>query len=176
MKDDKIHDEPIRSHTFDGIQEFDKNLPRWWLLTLYGTIIFSVGYWMYYQQTGVGLNQKEELDLALASVEQAKADALANADEVTDDSLWAMSENASIVEAGKQVYTTTCLACHGAALEGGIGVSLVDAEWVHGGNPLAVRKTIAEGFLAKGMPAWLPVLGDERVDQVTAFVLSHHKK
>ncbi|MCH6257259.1 c-type cytochrome [Puniceicoccaceae bacterium K14] len=174
MKEKNISEEPIRHHSYDGIQEFDKNLPRWWLMTLYGTVVFAVAYWIYYQQTGIGLTQGEELELALATIEDAKAEALASADEVTDESLWAMSLNTVIVEAGKQVYTTTCAACHGPNLEGGIGVSLADAEWVHGGNPLDIRKTVYDGSLAKGMPAWGPVLGDERVDEVVAYVLSHH--
>ncbi len=78
------------------------------------------------------------------------------------------------VSAGEPVYMTTCLACHGADLEGGIGADLSDDEWVHGGTPEDVIRTIREGVLEKGMPAWGPILGPEKVNQVAAYVLSRN--
>ncbi len=35
-------------HDWDGIKELNSPLPRWWLWTFYATIIFSVGYVLYY--------------------------------------------------------------------------------------------------------------------------------
>ena len=31
-------------HTFDGIEEYDNPLPRWWFMLYIGTVIFSIGY------------------------------------------------------------------------------------------------------------------------------------
>ena len=39
------------------------------------------------------------------------------------------------VEQGKRVYDANCVACHGANLEGGIGPSFTDPEWIHGNDP-----------------------------------------
>ena len=33
-------------HDWDGIREYDKPTPRWWLWVLYATIVWSVAYWI----------------------------------------------------------------------------------------------------------------------------------
>ena len=44
-------------HDYDGIREFDNPLPRWWLMTFYGTVIFAIGYWFYYHTAVTGDSQ-----------------------------------------------------------------------------------------------------------------------
>ena len=41
-------------HSYDGIQEYDNPMPRWWLLTFAGTIIFSAIYLMNLGPVGTG--------------------------------------------------------------------------------------------------------------------------
>jgi cytochrome c oxidase cbb3-type subunit III len=81
-----------------------------------------------------------------------------------------------LAEQGRSVYQTNCAACHGAELGGGIGVALNDGAWLHGGSPEEVLRTVSEGVPAKGMPAWGPILGPERVKQVTAYILSQQSE
>jgi cytochrome c oxidase cbb3-type subunit 3 len=47
-KHDPIQGEIV--HEYDGIQEADNRLPQWWLMTFYGAVLFSIGYWFYYQE------------------------------------------------------------------------------------------------------------------------------
>ena len=35
-------------HEWDGIRELNTPLPRWWLWTLYLTIVWAIGYWIVY--------------------------------------------------------------------------------------------------------------------------------
>jgi len=35
-------------HEWDGIQELNTPLPRWWLWLFYACIVFSIGYWIVY--------------------------------------------------------------------------------------------------------------------------------
>ncbi len=170
--------EPVRPHVYDGIQEYDKRLPNWWLYTLYITIVFWVGYWSYYEWFRIGQGTAESVSVAMAKIE---ADRLSVA-KLDDASLWQMSRNANFVAAGKAVYETNCAACHLASLRGkgenpvAIGPDLTDTAWVHGGKPTEIYDLIIKGVLAKGMPTWGPVLGAKKVGEVTAYILSKHKE
>jgi cytochrome c oxidase cbb3-type subunit 3 len=64
------------------------------------------------------------------------------------------------------------VACHGKELKGGIGFNLVDAEWIHGARPAEIYHTIAAGVPEKGMQAWESQLGQKRIAEVVAYILS----
>lgn len=163
-------EDPIRPHVFDGIAEYDKRLPNWWLMTLYGSIAFAVVYWMATQHFGRGSDGER----VTAAVQEIRAAKLAAAGDYTDATLWEMSRNATVVAAGETIYKTNCIACHGDRLQGGIGFNLADATWVHGGKPTEVLKTVNEGVIVKGMIAWGPVLGPKKTAEAVAFILSKH--
>ena len=162
-------DEALRPHTYDGIQEYDKRLPNWWLFTLYGAIIFAAGYWAYYHWTE---HMQQGWVRVQSELEAVKLAALASGEPPDNLQLWKFSRDPKIVAAGEKNYKTTCVACHGENLEGGIGQNLVDATWIHGNTPMDIFRTVQEGVLDKGMPSWGPVLGQQRVAEIVAFVIS----
>jgi cytochrome c oxidase cbb3-type subunit 3 len=166
-KHDPIQGEII--HEYDGIQEADNRLPSWWLTMLFGTMLFSVGYWFYYQEFALGLGPTQAY-----YAEQAERAEQAGTDP-TDSELLAAVDG-PLLALGQQTFTNTCVACHEAQGQGKIGPNLTDASWLHGGSPSAIFKTIREGVPAKGMPSWGPVLGRAGVVQATAFVLSLRNK
>lgn len=159
---------PIRAHVFDGIAEYDNKLPNWWLMTLYASIVFAIGYWMATQHFG----RTTDGESVTATVQEIRAAKLAAAGNYDDAALSEMSRTASVVAAGAAIYKANCVACHGDSLQGGIGFNLVDATWVHGGKPAEIMHTVTEGVLVKGMPAWGPVLGPNKTAEVVAFILS----
>jgi cytochrome c oxidase cbb3-type subunit 3 len=169
-------EDPLRPHTFDGIQEYDKSLPNWWLFTFYITFVFAIGYWIYYQKTGIGADQHEEYQIALEQLQASVAKFEQSAPGITNDSIRALIDDPAVVAAGQQHYMSNCFPCHGNELQGppapGLpGVSLVDAEWLHGNEPVQIHATITNGVLEKGMPGWGPVLGSKRITELTAFIL-----
>jgi cytochrome c oxidase cbb3-type subunit 3 len=178
MKPTPPPEDPIRPHTFDGIQEYDKRLPNWWLYTLYITIVFWVGYWGYYEWIHVGQTGQQVIAASMANIEAKRLTAA----KIDNKSLWQMSQNATLVEAGKGTFLGNCAACHLASGRGktespaAIGPDLTDMRWIHGGKPTEVYDTITKGILAKGMPTWGPVLGAKKISEVTAFILSKHKE
>ena len=171
-------EDPIRPHVFDGIAEYDKRLPNWWLYTLYITILFAVGYWGYYEWLDVGPTPEQEVVAAMTKIEAGKLVAA----KVDDATLWKMSQSVSFVEAGKATYASSCAACHLASLRGkgesvaAIGPDLTDTVWLHGGKPTEIHDLITKGVLTKGMPSWGPVLGAKKITEVTAYILSKHKE
>ncbi|MBW8782638.1 MAG: c-type cytochrome [Verrucomicrobia bacterium] len=164
-------EDPVRHHVYDGIQEYDKRLPNWWLLTFYGAIVFSIIYWLVTQHFPSSTDESR-LHAEMAAIETAK---LASSSATLDDAtLWKMSRNPAFVDAGKITYNATCASCHNAALTGGIGPNLLDEVWIHGGRPTEVLATVTDGVLVKGMPGWGPVLGSQKVSEVVAFIMSRH--
>ena len=163
-------EDPIRHHVFDGIAEYDRRLPNWWLLTFYGSIVFCIFYW-FDRQTFATTNDEKDIRAEISRIDAAKLAAAGTRD---DPTLWKMSRNPAFVTTGAETYKTTCASCHGNELKGGVGPSLVDAIWIHGNNPLDLIATVENGVPAKGMPTWGPLLGSKKVNEVTAFILSHH--
>jgi cytochrome c oxidase cbb3-type subunit III len=168
-------DENLRPHVYDGIQEYDNRLPNWWLYTLYGAIVFTIGYWFYYAHSDLAADDGARVVAEMARIDAAK---LANQVDLNDETLWQMSRNSVFTNAGRESYLSLCAACHLPSLRGqaespaAIGPSLVDGVWIHGGDPMAIYRVIDAGILDKGMPAWGPVLGSRKTAEVTAYVLS----
>lgn len=169
-------EDPLRPHTYDGIQEYDKRLPNWWLMTFYGSIVFSVIYWAYYHAYGTDPNDGAELKFAMLENAALAAKAAGNSGEVTDESLWKLSQDQTTVAAGKVTFDTMCASCHKPDMTGLIGPNLLDNQWIHGGHPAEIVKTINEGVLAKGMVAWGPILGKQKITEAASYILSHHQQ
>jgi cytochrome c oxidase cbb3-type subunit 3 len=155
-------------HVYDDIQECDNHLPNWWLYTLYGTVLFAIGYWFYFQVFQIGEQpmtawRRENLELAERSGQNVK---------VTAGQLLDMSKDPSVLAEGRQVFASTCVACHASTGGGNIGPNLTDAYWIHGGAPEQIYTDVKDGWPEKGMPAWGPQLGAARVQAVTAYVLT----
>ena len=172
-------DQPvIMPHSYDGIQEYDQRLPNWWLFTLFGSILFAFGYWAYQFHSGLGQDDRVELNADLAALEARQLAAIKNLDDAT---LWKMSRNAKTVAEGQAVYGTLCFTCHGPTLAGmkGLGFRLNDDLWVHGNTPTAIFNNISEGIIYEGKPTGMAsqkVLGTGRIAAVTAYLLSLQKE
>jgi cytochrome c oxidase cbb3-type subunit 3 len=157
-------------HVYDGIEEQDNRLPNWWLAILWGTLVFGLGYWLYYETAGAGVYPREALKADLAQLAKQQAEAAKGP--LTDEMLVKLSHDVKVTAAGQAAFQSTCAACHGASGEGLIGPNLTDKFWLHGGKPTDIHRTISGGAVEKGMPAWERTLGPERVRQLAAYVLT----
>jgi len=173
-KDPKHHNgngtEPQTVHIYDeDLIEHDNRLPLWWQYTLYGAVVFAVIYWYGEQKISAWQTQRQsyEKEMIALKMEQAK-----KGGKMAPEALVAMSKNAKNVDEGKQVFATTCAACHRADGGGVIGPNLTDEFWLHGSKPDEIWTTVHDGVPAKGMPAWGPQLGEDKVASVVAYVLT----
>ncbi len=124
----------LLAHEYDGIEEYDNPLPGWWSWLFVATIVFSLGYYVYYQ-LGPGptiIAQYEEEARAAAAQQARLAPAAAGASE---DQLRALAKDARAMAAAKEVFATRCAVCHGPEGQGLIGPNLTDDYWLHGGTP-----------------------------------------
>jgi cytochrome c oxidase cbb3-type subunit 3 len=143
-------------HAWDGIEEFNNPLPRWWVWVFYATIVWAVGYWIVYPAwptisgytrgiLGYSTRAQIAADLAdLRRVRGAKAAALEQAplaDIEKDPALLAFAQ-----AQGKAAFANNCAPCHGAGAAGAKGYpNLNDDDWLWGGTLTEIRNTIVHG-------------------------------
>jgi cytochrome c oxidase cbb3-type subunit 3 len=161
----------LLDHSYDGIQEYDNPLPRWWVWIFWATIAFSVVYSFDVTGRVKGPGRVKEYEAQLADAAKRWPAPTATIDAAALASL--ASSPASLAE-GKKVFETTCAACHRADGGGLIGPNLTDEYWLHGSSLTEIHHTISEGVLDKGMPNWGKMLKPEQVNVVTVYVASLH--
>jgi len=164
----------LLDHNYDGIQELDHMLPRWWLGLFYATIVFGAFYCGYYL-AGMGPTPQQELAAQMLSYEKAKLAAAPAASADNSDALLAAFKDPSKLKAGAAVFAGKCIPCHGDKAQGVIGPNLTDDFWLHGEGSLKdIAKVVTNGVPDKGMPPWGPVLTPEELTSVVAYVHSLH--
>ncbi|MDU0372039.1 cbb3-type cytochrome c oxidase N-terminal domain-containing protein [Hymenobacter endophyticus] len=159
----------LMGHEYDGISEYDNDLPPWWKYGFYFTIVFAVGYMGYYHVANAG-----QLQLAEYETEMRQATLLvsAEADDPNKLTTYTALTAPADLAAGKSIFATNCAPCHGASAEGKVGPNLTDEYWLHGGEINHVYKTIKYGVTSKGMVAWKGKLAGKQILQVASYIQS----
>ena len=167
-------------HSFDGIEEYDNPLPKWWFWLFVGTLMFSVGYLILYPGLGnwkgmlpgykdgwTGVNEwQKEMDKADAKFGPIFAKfAAMPVEEVAKDP--------QALKMGGRLFASNCSVCHGSDAKGAYGFpNLTDNDWRWGGEPETIKASILNGRHGI-MPAWAEVIGEQGVADVAAFVLTN---
>jgi cytochrome c oxidase cbb3-type subunit 3 len=157
----------LLDHNYDGIQELDNNLPRWWVWLFYITIIFAAVYLVYYHVTRTGDLQAAEYAKEMKAGELIKTrDGQVRATIPTLQP----STDAAVLENGRQTYAKFCAPCHRADGGGLVGPNLTDDYWIHGSNFADNVKVIWDGVPAKGMITWKTVLKPDEIHSVASYI------
>lgn len=163
-------------HSFDGIEEYDNPLPKWWFYLFIATCVFSLGYLVLYPGLGnwqglLDWSQEKQWEQEMQVAEARYNEIYAQFGDVPIPEL-ARNEEAN--EMGQRLFANNCAVCHGSAARGSVGFpNLTDDAWLYGGDPDTIVQTIHSGrqgnMPAKGM---MPNMTAEQVDQVVNYVLS----
>ena len=179
----------LLDHNYDGILEYDNPLPRWWLWLFYITIAIGVIYLPYYLlgfgPSSAEMYRQEQADAVQAHPQLAAAAPGAAMPGMAPGAAGdhghaampsfadpSMVGNPAAIAAGKEVFALNCMPCHGEQGQGIIGPNLTDTYWLHGNRFEDIVSTITNGVPDKGMIAWRATLNPEKINQVSAFVMS----
>ena len=160
---DFIPNQELLEHEYDGIQEADNPLPKWWVQLFLICIVFAVVYPPLVHMFNLLPKDYLARDIAQAALvaEQREVELVASGFYDKDP-----------VAAGKKYFGTFCISCHGSFGEGGIGPNLTDSYWIHGPAEANITATILNGVSAKGMPTWGPILGERKIKMIAAYVMT----
>jgi cytochrome c oxidase cbb3-type subunit 3 len=161
----------LLDHDYDGIRELDNALPPWWKYGFYFTIVVAVIYIGHYHVFGTGMNPEQEYAAEMEAGKRVEEAYKAKTKNLVDENNITMSDAAGIAD-GKKLYTQSCVACHGAAGEGGIGPNLTDEYWLHGSSMNDIYKTIKLGYPDKGMQAWESMFSPVQMKDLSSYVKS----
>ena len=159
----------LLEHLYDGIQEYDNPLPRWWLAIFWATIIFTPLYILFFH-FGPGMLEIERYDEAMMLATEKQMAAILAMGEIDENMLVGLMDDPSMMSGGKKVFVAKCATCHGMFGEGGIGPNLTDDHWLHGPQLMDIYRTVMEGVPAKGMLAWERLLRPAEILAVSAHV------
>lgn len=161
-------------HVWDGIQELNNPMPRWWLGLFIITIIFGGIYLALYPGLGTFAGSKHWSSTSQLDTERASAQAAFDArfNRVKSEDIVTLSKDKEAMAAARNLFANNCSVCHGSDARGAKGFpNLTDNDWLWGGSPDTIYQTIAHG--RKGvMPAWGAMLGQQGVEEAAAYVLS----
>ena len=188
QKDDEVK---TTGHSWDGIEEYNNPLPRWWLYTLYACIIWAIGYTILYPAwpmingatPGVlGWSTRADVAAEIAAVDERNSEIEGKlvAAELTEIAT-TPELNSYATNAGAAIFQTWCAQCHGSGANGAKGFpNLLDDDWLWGGDIEAIHFTISNGVRNADNEdarfSEMPAFGDdylepEEIEQVVNHVL-----
>jgi cytochrome c oxidase cbb3-type subunit 3 len=169
VKDDEKH--LLLDHNYDGIQELNHPLPSWWNVIFYTSVIFSIGYFAYYQFFN-GPSLREEFKLSHDKVLAAQAEFKRINSAFNPEHYQALVADEG-VKKGALVFETNCLSCHNEKGKGDIGPNLTDEYWIVAkSTPETIYNVVFNGSEENGMPAWAELLTKDEIYQAVAYVSS----
>lgn len=187
---DKTDEMPTTGHEWDGIREYDTPMPRWWIWTFYGTVVWSIGIVIAYPAIPLinsatpgllGYSTRGEVAQEIAAAAEANAPLYASIMETPLTEIAQDDELASFVaSSGPLAFSTYCAQCHGSGAQGGPGYpNLLDDAWLWGGDIEAIHQTIAHGIRDETDPetrfSQMPGFGENwleasEIEQVVEYV------
>ncbi|NML94124.1 cytochrome-c oxidase, cbb3-type subunit III [Novosphingobium olei] len=177
MANDKRIDEATGvetvGHEWDGIEELNNPLPRWWLWTFYASIVFAIGYCVVYpaipglHSATAGTSGWSSRGALAHEMKEADAERAGIRAEIAATPVEQLASNEKLlrasIEGGRAAFKVNCVQCHGAGAAGAKGYpNLNDDDWLWGGDIATIHQTLQHGVRQPGDDA-------TRMSQMPAF-------
>ncbi|QNP48314.1 cytochrome-c oxidase, cbb3-type subunit III [Diaphorobacter aerolatus] len=163
-------------HVWDGdLTEMNNPLPRWWMWLFVITIVFALGYLAAYPGLGaftgkLSWTQKGEYEAEVAKTNEQWQPVYAR---FASMSIEQIAEDKSAMAIGDRLFMNNCAQCHGSDARGSKGFpNLSDGDWLHGGSPEQISKTIHDGRIGVMAPVAAAVGTADDVRNLAHYVLS----
>ncbi len=173
VRDDADPENLTTGHVYDGIEEYDNPLPKWWFQMFLATFIFAVIYLILYPGLGnwkgvLGWTSHNQLEREQDKAQQEYGEIFAQYAQMPIEEV---AQDPRALKMGVRLFANNCAVCHGADGGGNYGFpNLTDTDWLYGGEPATIKETITKGR-AGAMPAWGPMIGEENVKAAAEYVL-----
>jgi cytochrome c oxidase cbb3-type subunit 3 len=161
----------LLDHEYDGIREYDNPPPAWWSWIYFGTIVFSIIYFFFFQFSPVAWTND---DLYQASVAANLRQQFSEIGDLTPDRATIVSymSKPEWLTVGESVFKSQCAQCHAPDGHGLVGPNLTDDKYINVQNIEDIAKVINEGANNGAMPAWQARLHVNEVVLTAAYVAS----
>jgi len=166
--------EETTGHVYDGIEEYNNPLPKWWLNMFYLTLIFSIGYLILYPGLGsykgyYNWTQESSWEEEVAQAEELYGPVFA---QYQNTPIPQLIKDEKAMDIGRRLFLNVCAACHGSDASGAPGFpNLTDNDWLYGGTPEKIVETLQNGRQGM-MIAFGEQLNEEQISQLTSYVAS----
>lgn len=147
-RDNGVEESETTGHRWDGIEELNNPLPRWWLGLFIITIIFAGIYLYLYPGLGsykgsLNWSQMSEYRQARDANAETQAEFFA---EFVDYDIAALSRSEKAMATGERLFANNCTTCHGSGGRGAKGFpNLTDNDWLYGNAPETILASIQNG-------------------------------
>ncbi|MPM53362.1 Cbb3-type cytochrome c oxidase subunit CcoP [bioreactor metagenome] len=163
-------------HVWDGdLTEMNNPLPRWWMWLFVITIVFGLAYLAAYPGLGafsgkLNWSQKAEYEAEVVKTNEQWAPQYAR---FASMSIEQIAGDKAAMAIGDRLFMNNCAQCHGSDARGSKGFpNLLDSDWLHGGAPEQITKTIHDGRVGVMAPIAAAVGTADDVRNVAHYVLS----
>ena len=170
------HADNTTGHVWDeDLREMNNPLPVWWVGLFVLTVLFGLGYLWFYPGLGsfkgsLGWSSQSEYDSEIAQTNAQLASLYARFDAMPVEELAFNAQGHAI---GEHLFMNNCAQCHGSDGRGSKGFpNLTDADWLYGGSPENIKRSLIEGRMGQ-MPPMAAAVGSEKdVHNLAHYVLS----
>ncbi len=163
----------VKDHVWDGdLRERNNPMPRWWLILFFGTILFALAYFLLYPGVVRGTLGWSEDRQYRDEMQRAQRQYAPIYTAFAGRSIVDLAKDPKAVALGRSLFATNCINCHGSDARGAPGFpDLTDNDWLYGGTPEDIVKSITFGREGV-MPPLGAALGPQGVEEVVDYVLT----